>query len=146
MASLTTTESLYMEIQPITWHATLPIRHQVLWPNKPMEFCHVENDESAWHFGVFLEQKLVSVASLYPDDTQIRLRKFATLAEYQGQGIGSQLLRHTLEVAKQQQMESYWCDARESAIGFYQRFGLSTEGERFFKSDVAYFKMRKTLL
>lgn len=38
-------------------------------------------------------------------------------------------------------MQYFWCDARESACRFYQRFGLQTEGERFYKSDVAYFKM-----
>jgi len=134
-----------MEIQRINWQATLPIRHKVLWPGKPIEFCRVEGDEDGWHYGVFKEKQLISVASLYPSNKQIRLRKFATLAEHQGQGIGSQLLQHTLDIAKQQQMESYWCDARESAIGFYQRFGLTTEGACFYKSEVAYIKMRKSL-
>jgi len=39
----------------------------------------------------------------------------------------------------------FWCDARESAIGFYRRFGLQADGERFYKSEVPYFKMSKSV-
>ena len=42
---------------------------------------------------------------------------------------------------KQAQLSYFWCDARESAIGFYQRFGMQVQGERFYKSEVAYVKM-----
>ncbi|MDW2035930.1 GNAT family N-acetyltransferase, partial [Vibrio sp. 665] len=35
----------------------------------------------------------------------------------------------------------FWCDARESALRIYQKFGLQKEGERFYKSDIPYFKM-----
>jgi predicted GNAT family N-acyltransferase len=130
-----------MEIIHLNWEETIPIRHKVLWPNKPPSFCKVEGDESALHYGVKVDRKTVSVASVYINYESARLRKFATLVEYQNQGIGTVLLKRMLEDAKSSNIGTFWFDARESAIEFYARFGFIAEGERFFKSDVPYFKM-----
>ncbi len=78
-----------MEVKKITWEETIPIRHQVLWPDKNPEFCIVEGDARALHYGIFLEAELVCVASIYVSENPARLRKFATLQEYQNQGVGS---------------------------------------------------------
>ncbi len=121
------------------------MRHQVLWPHKPPEFTIVPDDETAWHFGAYNDGQLVCVASLFPDGQSIRLRKFATLAEFQGQGIGSQMLSHLLDYAAEHGMTRFWCDARESAMGMYQKFGFAPEGERFFKAEVPYFVMAKAI-
>ena len=132
---------LEMDIRRIQWQETIPLRHKVLWPNQNPEYCYVEGDENAWHFGVFVHEALVSVASVYPDGEIIRLRKFATTTEHQGKGIGTALLQHILAELAKSNVEVFWCDARETAIGFYERFGMSTEGERFYKGPVPYFKM-----
>ncbi len=130
-----------MEIKTISWQDAIPVRHRVLWPNKSSDFCHVTGDKEALHFGVYMDKKLVSVASLYIDSTEARLRKFATVESYQGKGIGSALLKHMLLAAKEKGLRYFWCDARESAKAFYQRFGLEVEGDRFYKSGVPYYKM-----
>jgi len=129
------------EIKEINWKDTVPVRHEVLWPNKPPEFCHIPKDDEGWHFGVYIDDELSSVASVYPDGKSARLRKFATLQEYQGQGIGSALLNHILSFVKEKETKYFWCDARESAIGFYERFGMRREGECFYKSNIPYYKM-----
>ena len=71
----------------------------------------------------------------------IPLRKFTTLISYQNQGIGSFLINHIIDSLKAHNISYYWCDARESAIEFYRRFGFACEGPRFYKSDIPYFKM-----
>ena len=128
-------------IKEIHWKDTIPIRHKVLWPDKPVEFCHIENDDDGWHFGCYVNEKLVSVASVYPNEENARLRKFATLEEYQGLGIGTELLSYIILMLKEKGVKRFWCDAREQATGFYGRFGMECEGSRFFKSAVPYFKM-----
>ncbi len=130
-----------MTINQITWQRTIDIRHKVLWPNKPAEFCKVEGDEQALHFGYFDEEELVSVASIYIDGDKARLRKFATLHAFQGRGIGTRLIEHILLELSQQGISYFWCDARASAVGFYARFGMKPFGEQFYKSGVAYYKM-----
>ncbi|MDN3650908.1 GNAT family N-acetyltransferase [Reinekea marina] len=134
-----------MEIRAISWEQTLPLRQSVLWPNKPSEFCHVEGDSGAMHFGAFTNDQLVCVASVYLDANKARLRKFATHTEYQGQGIGSKMLTYILHSLKDTDAKVFWCDARESALGFYQRFGMRQCGERFYKADITYFKMEVSL-
>ena len=38
-------------------------------------------------------------------------------------------------------IDYFWCDARKSAVGFYQKFGLDKQGEEFTKSGIPYYKM-----
>jgi len=130
-----------LTIKSISWHHTMDIRHKVLWPNKPVEHCKVSGDETALHYGGFIEGKLVSVISVYIDARQARFRKFATIQSFQGQGIGSQMLNHVMSAMKAYSVTRLWCDARESAIGFYTQFGMTPYGQRFYKSDLTYFKM-----
>ncbi|ART81054.1 GNAT family N-acetyltransferase [Oceanisphaera avium] len=130
-----------MCIRLIDWQDTIAIRHQVLWPHKAPAFSKVDNDEQGLHFGAFIGETLVGVASVFIEGHRARLRKYATLSDFQGQGIGSQVLNAIFAELKRYPVSYFWCDARESAIGFYQRFGMQVESERFYKSAVAYVKM-----
>jgi len=134
-----------MEIRNISWEQTIPLRQSVLWPMKPPEHCHVEGDHDALHFGAFTNDELVCVASVYLNSDKARLRKFATKAGYQNQGIGSRMLKFVIRSLESSGTRVFWCDARESAVSFYQRFGMQTYGERFYKEDVPYFKMEVVL-
>lgn len=143
-----------MKIIEVESNQVLPIRHQVLWPDKPLEFCKVEGDVDARHFAIELEQKLISVASIYfsqymnENIKKARLRKFATLPDYQNKGFGSQLIKHILNVLERENVSTLWLDARQSAISFYKQFGFSNEDNRevFFKSNIPYVKMEKKIL
>lgn len=130
-----------MDIRRIQWQETIPLRHAILWPDRPPEFCHVEGDEDGWHFGAYLSGALVAVASAYPDGRGARLRKFATATACQGRGIGTGLLNHILADLRGLGIDYLWCDARETAMGFYRRFGMRPEGDRFYKGEVPYFRM-----
>ena len=134
-----------MKVKSLHWDETIDVRHKVLWPNKTPEYCIVEGDEDALHFGVFIENKLVCVASIYVDGKSARLRKFATLIEFQGKGIGSFMIKFLLAKLKELEISFFWFDARESATEFYKKFGFTIEGERFYKEDIPYYKMFKKL-
>jgi len=134
-----------LKIIALHWKDTLPIRHKVLWPNKEPEFCIVEGDTDALHFGVSLHNEIICVASLYLDVRSARLRKFATLSKFQGRGIGSYMLNFLVEELKKHDVNYLWFDARESAIGFYKRLGFHSLGELFYKNDVSYYKMYANL-
>ncbi len=129
-------------IRRIDWQDTISIRHSVLWPDKPEEFCHITGDEEADHYGFFVDQELVCVASIYIHHSHARLRKFATLPDYQRQGIGKKMLAYMIDHYRGLLMRSFWCDARSDAIGFYESFGMNIEGDLFYKSDQAYYRMR----
>ncbi|KAF3061570.1 putative gnat family protein [Daldinia childiae] len=66
------------------------------------------------------EELLVSIISLFDDGSgAARFRKFATAQLWQGKGVGSALLSYTIEAAARKGATSIWCDARQSALGFY---------------------------
>ena len=134
-----------VKIEPVGYEATLELRQRVLWPNKPIEFCLVEGDENATHFGAYLKDELVGVASVYEHLGSARLRKFAVDEKYQNMGVGSDILAHIVKSCKSSELSTLWCDARESATHFYERFGMCIEGEKFYKAEIPYFKMTLTL-
>lgn len=133
-----------MEIKKIAAQDTLPLRHRVLWPDESIEFCKVDEDDSGTHYGVFIDERLVCVASVFITNNVARLRKFATDPDFQGQGIGSMLLQTMMSELMSHRVEMFWCDARESACSLYQKFGMTRQGERFYKGDVPYFRMSIT--
>ena len=89
-------------------------KKEVLWPNKHSKFYHVEDDENAWHYVVYIDQKLICVVSVFSEvfnksknvrnsnnEESACLRKFATLTSYQNQGIASFVLIHIIESFKE---------------------------------------------
>lgn len=131
-----------MLIQSITPEQTYPLRHTVLWPDKPYDYVRVENDHEGHHYGALLNGELVAVLSLfvYPDNGQIvaRFRKFATHPDYQRQGIGTQLMQHILVEARRMGATRLWCDARLDAADFYHRFGMQPVSDVFYKGLIPY--------
>lgn len=133
-------------IEQASLEDVLPIRHQVLWPDDTIESCIVEGDESALHFSVSINSSHVCVASVYKElNGRFRLRKFATLEEFQGQGIGSKMLTFILESLATKEATYLWCDARETALPFYKRFEFQIVGERFSKKGLFYYKIERDL-
>ncbi|MGI4762757.1 MAG: GNAT family N-acetyltransferase [Janthinobacterium lividum] len=135
-----------LDIQPIEPAQTYALRHAVLWPAKPLAYVQLPEDAAGQHFGAFVAGELVAVISLFVGaDSVARFRKFATDPACQGRGVGTALLRHTITVAQTQGASQLWCDARQNTLPFYQRFGLAPEGAVFYKGEVAYVRLSRSL-
>jgi predicted GNAT family N-acyltransferase len=134
-----------VDIRNIAPEATYALRHQVLWPDKPLEYVRVENDAAGHHFGAFQQEDLVAVISLFVQGSEARFRKFATRPDCQGQGLGTALLHHVFEQARRLGAQHIWCDARQDSAGFYARFGMQAQGEVFYKGAIPYVRMAREL-
>jgi len=134
-----------MTIRPITIDQALPLRRAVLWPNRPIEASMVDGDDAALHFGSFIDETLICTASLFANESDIRLRKFATDPAFQCQGHGSAILEHLIEYARKLGFQRFWLDARQSAVPFYLRFKLQVDGDVFLKRDEPYVRMSRDL-
>ena len=119
---------------------TYALRHSVLWPDKPLDYVKIDNDDAGYHFGAYQDAALVAVISLFVDGETARFRKFATRPDCQRQGIGTLLLRHVIDKARQLGATTLWCDARLDAADFYRRFGMEAVSEVFYKGPVPYAK------
>lgn len=131
-----------MTIQSITPEQTYPLRHAVLWPDKPYDFVRVDNDHEGYHYGAFEQAELIAVISLfvYSEDGKLvaRFRKFAAHPAWQRQGVGSQLMQHILKEARRVGATRLWCDARLDAADFYRRFGMQPISDVFYKGPIPY--------
>ncbi|MFC4477020.1 GNAT family N-acetyltransferase [Flavobacterium chungangensis] len=123
-----------MEVKKINASDTWPIRHEVMWPDQPFEFVQLEEDNLGVHFGVFEEDKLVSIVSCFIEGKEMQFRKLATLEEYQGRGIASYLLKYILEFAKTKDLQKVWCNARSNKKSFYEKMGLIDTHKTFVKA------------
>ncbi|MCT4575854.1 MULTISPECIES: GNAT family N-acetyltransferase [Donghicola] len=136
---------MQVQIVQISAKDTLPLRHSVLWPDHPVDFSRVAGDESALHFGAHVGGKMVSVLSLFKNESAMQLRKFATRSDCQGQGVGTLMMRHALSVAEASGADRVWLSARESAMPFYAKFGFQPFGDVFFKESQPYRNMQISL-
>lgn len=129
-----------MEVKKITYLETFPVRSEVLRKGKPIETCFFlgDNDEETVHFGLFKENNLIGVASVFKvtnenfdKSNQFQLRGMAVLNSYQGLGYGNLILEEVCKYVKLQNAEILWFNARENAVKFYQNFGFSIHGDSF---------------
>lgn len=134
-----------MEIQiiKIKKEKAWKLRHEVMWPDEDFDYIKLKDDDAGIHFGLFKENMLISVVSLFVDKDEAQFRKFATLKSEQGKGYGSRLLEAVLEEAKTNDIKRIWCNARENKESFYQRFGLVRTGSSFVKNGESYVIMEK---
>ncbi|MDP3467856.1 MAG: GNAT family N-acetyltransferase [Daejeonella sp.] len=125
----------------LTWH----IRRQVLYPDQEFGKAILDNDDDGMHLGLFYENKLISVVSLFRKENEMQLRKFATVEEYQGKGFGTQLLKYLIEIAKTENCKRIWCNARKNASGFYIKFGFTETEKTYYKDGHDFVIMEKIL-
>jgi GNAT superfamily N-acetyltransferase len=121
-------------IEQIPPELTWRIRRQVLYPDQEFDKAILDNDDEGMHLGLFYENTLISVVSLFRKDNEIHLRKFATLEQYQNRGFGTELLKYLIELATTENYGRIWCNARKNALGFYTKFGF-VETEKTFHKD-----------
>ena len=127
-------------IQKITSTETYPVRHIVLRAGKPIESCQFDGDElvSSHHFGYYLNNQIIGVISLFAIDNDhlaaeksFQIRGMAVLPSFQKQGIGEALVKEAEKFCTTQKADLIWFNARNSAVGFYQKMGYEIVGSEF---------------
>lgn len=129
-----------LEVKQISPRDTYPLRQKILVPGQDFEMCKFEGDEDeqTFHLGAFVEGRLVSVASFFfekhPDfegENHFQLRGMATLDEYRQKGFSRELLKVAFPIIKQNFCSLVWCNARVTAMAFYEKVGFVKHGEVF---------------
>ncbi len=130
-------------IDEVPYEDVLEIRHKAMYPDKEKEFVILPDDDRGLHIGYFVNEKPVSVLSLFLKDGELQFRKFATLPECQGMGYGSKLMEWLVDYAKEMNFARVWCNARSGKADFYRRFGFEETDNRFKKNGYEYVVMEK---
>ncbi len=133
------TDRSAITIRTVSANDVYPLRHRVLRPHQTLAECvwAQDTDPDTVHFGAEANGQIIGVASIAtcpregdPQNTW-RLRGMATDPEWQGRGIGSQVLAACLAHATNKGGALMWCNARTGALAFYCRHGFQTVGEEF---------------
>lgn len=112
------------QIEQIRFDLTWRIRHEVMYPDLPFDAIKLDNDPNGIHFGLYTNDQLTAVVSLFNVGQLYQFRKFATRVSAQGKGYGTLLLKYIISYVKDIGAEKLWCNARVSAAGFYSKFGF----------------------
>ena len=116
----------------------LALRHRVLRGGQPPETARFDGALAppTRHYAAFRGGEPISclslVASAWAGRPAWQLRGMATEAPLQRRGIGRALLVAALaDAARDAPGREAWCNARTSAIGFYERLGWTVVSEPF---------------
>lgn len=121
--------------QELAWQ----IRHRAMYPEQKQEAVKLPDDEVGIHFGLFDQNKLISVASWFRrNESQAQFRKLATLEEFRNSGYGTELMRYIIEFSESEQIEILWCNARKNALNFYKKLGFKETETTFNKNGLDY--------
>lgn len=132
-----------------------PLRHAELRQGLPIETCIFpgDTDPDTLHFGVFDQQNLIGIATLFPeqhpdiDSTHAwRLRGMATAESHRGMGCGRQLVDHLCQYVLDSGGDVLWCNARVGALEFYEKLLFEMMGAPFdIPTAGLHYMMKRTL-
>jgi predicted GNAT family N-acyltransferase len=136
-------ENTSAHIEQITQELTWKIRQAELNPELPLSAIKLAEDDIGIHLGLFHNNQLITVVSLFQNGNELQFRKFATLKTYQKMGFGSKMMAYILDYATQHQIQKVWCNARSTATNFYNKFGFAATKKKFSKNNISYVIMQK---
>jgi predicted GNAT family N-acyltransferase len=75
-----------------------------------------------------------------------RLRQMAVKKNMQGKGIGESIMTFAENLARDKGFKSLTMHARDSALGFYEKFGYKVKGDQFVEINIPHHIMEKRLV
>jgi len=124
----------HLELRAVDAETLADLRRRTLRNNDPNAVVRDERDTypESIHLGGYLGHQLVVCASFYegppPFTSQMtawHMRYVGVHPSFQRQGHGATLLRGAEDHLRALSVEQLWANARDSALGFYERLGWS---------------------
>jgi predicted GNAT family N-acyltransferase len=135
----------HVQIEQIRYELTWRIRHEVMYPDLPFSAIKLPADPDGVHFGLYAGDQLTSVVSVFYQGRCYQFRKLATLNAAQGKGYGSMLLSYIIAYITREGADTIWCNARVSALKFYEKFGFRQKGDYFSEHGIDFVIMELQL-
>ena len=79
------------------------------------------------------------------NDTIVRLRQMAVPDKLHGKGIGASIIHFAENIARDKGYKLMTMHARDTAIGFYEKFGYQKKGTQFKEVNLPHHVMEKSL-
>ena len=107
------------------------------------------NEAYCIHFVLYDDKdKAAATVRLLPniDLSQVTLQRMAVLEAYQGQGLGSILLKEAEDFAQEQGFQTISLHAQLGALKFYLNYGYQEVGEIFEEAGIQHITVEKSLI
>ena len=126
----------------------IDLRMEIL--RKPLGLNFTEDElakeEEDILIGAFDEDKILACCLLTKvDNATVKLRQMAVQNNLQGKGIGASILSFAETVARDKGYKKLMMHARNTAIGFYEKFDFKVKGNEFVEVNVPHHVMEKRL-
>ena len=129
-----------VRVEEIPAEFTHDLRRRILRGSRPDAVVGFPEDDrpAAFHLAVRRDDTTLAVASFSVEETPyrpgssaVRLRGMAVDGPFQRQGLGRLLVTTVVDRLRADGVDVLWCNARDSAIGFYARLGFGVVGDGF---------------
>ncbi len=123
----------------IPFELTLGLRSKILRNGLPAQECIFPTDQvqGAFHLAYYEGEEITCIASFFPKNHGERkelgyqLRGMATDDQFKGKGYGTKLVQFAVEYIEKTNAAYIWCNARASAVPFYQKLGFELASNEF---------------
>ena len=110
----------------------------------PEELAREKNDIL---IGAFDEDEIMGCCLITAvDNNCAKLRQMAVQRNKQGMGIGESMMGFAENIARDKGYKVLMMHARDTAIGFYEKYGYKVKGEQFIEVNVNHHVMEKKLV
>jgi len=131
-----------------SYEETLALRKRILRDPLALEWTA---EEEGWeprerHFEGRLDDEIVACVVIRPmGQGVVKLRQMAVEPARQGAGIGRGLLEGVEKILITDELDRIELNARDTAVGFYEKLGFRKVGQEFMEVTIPHWKMVKTL-
>lgn len=124
------------------------LRHLILRQPLGLQFSkeELEKEKDNILIASFDDDEMLGCCMLTPlDPKTVQLRQMAVPAKLQGKGIGASIMSFAENLARDKGYHEMIMHARDTAIGFYEKFGFKIKGSSFSEVNLEHHIMEKKL-
>jgi GNAT superfamily N-acetyltransferase len=124
-----------MRVVEVEAAGTYALRRRVLLVSPRPLALDGDDDPGTIHLAVRDGDVTVAVATFVPTEEGVQLRGMAVDPGAQGTGVGRVLVEAAVERLRATGVTRLWCNARDTAVPFYERLGWTVTGPGFMHAE-----------
>jgi len=137
-----------VKFNSIEYMKTVELRDKILRKPLGLKFSseQLEKEFSDIHIASFIDKNIIGCLILSPiDKNTIQMRQVAIDDNYQGEQIGTTMVKYSEEYAKEYGYKKIILHSREVSVGFYKKLDYNIIGDRFIEIGLQHWIMEKKL-
>jgi predicted GNAT family N-acyltransferase len=130
------------------YQKAIQLRYSILRAPLGLNFSQedLDNEKEHIHIASFEDDDLLGCCMLTKiDQHTLQLRQMAVKANLQRKGIGESIVSFAENIGRDKGYRRIIMHARDTAIGFYEKFGYKVKGDQFIEVNLPHHVMEKNI-